>query len=128
MGTNCAPLIADSFLFCYEKYFMSYLHESKQYDLMDMCNDTSRYIDDMFTIDNPEFGKIISDIYPTDLQLNEANTSDKETSFLDLNIKVIGIDMFLDSNRMVFIFLSWLDLLDVAIAFRISILKIVNPN
>ena len=31
-------------------------------------------------------------IYPTELQLNKANTSDKETSFLDLNIKVIGND------------------------------------
>ena len=27
------------------------------------------------------------------LQLNKANTSDKETSFLDLNIKVIGSDV-----------------------------------
>ena len=49
-----------------------------------MFNDTSRYI---FTIDN------ILDIYPAELQLNEANTSDKETSFLDLNSKVIGSDI-----------------------------------
>ena len=28
-----------------------------------------------------------------ELQLNKANTSDKETSFLDLNIKVIGSDV-----------------------------------
>ena len=44
----------------------------------------------MFTIDNPEFAEHISDIYPRELQLNKANTSDKETSFLDLNIKVVG--------------------------------------
>ena len=31
--------------------------------------------------------------------------------------------MFLDSHRMVFTFLSWLDLLGAALAFRISILK-----
>ena len=54
--------------------------------------DTSRYLDDIFTIDNPEFEKHIPDIYPTELQLNKANTSDKETPFLDLNIKVIGSD------------------------------------
>ena len=29
-------------------------------------------------------------IYPRERQLNKANTSDTETSFLDLNIKVIG--------------------------------------
>ena len=90
MGTNCTPLIADLCLFGYERDFMSNLHKSKQYDLIDMFNDTSRYLGDIFTIDNPEFEKHIPDIYPTELQLNKANTSDKETSFLDLNIKVIG--------------------------------------
>ena len=62
MGTICAPLIADLFLFCYEREFMSNLHNSKQYDLKDMFNDTSRYFDDIFTIDNPEFEKHIPDI------------------------------------------------------------------
>ena len=57
MGTNCSPLIADLnlFLFCYERNFMSNLHKSKRYDFIDMFNDTSRYLDDIFTIDNPEF-------------------------------------------------------------------------
>ena len=92
MGTNCAPLIADLFLFCYERDFMSNLHKSKQKDLIDMFNDTSRYLDDIFVIDSPEFEKHIPYICPTEPQLNKANTSDKETSFLDLNIKVIGSD------------------------------------
>ena len=69
---------------------MSNHHKSKQYDLIDMFNDTSRYLDDIFTLDNPEFEKYIPDRYPTELQLNKAITSDKETSFLDLNIKVVG--------------------------------------
>ena len=89
-GTNYAPFIADLFLFCYKRDFMSNLHKSEHYDLIDMFNDTSRYLDDIFTIDNPAFEKHIPYIYPTELQLNKANTSDKETSFLDLNIKVIG--------------------------------------
>ena len=63
-----------------------------------MFNDTSRYRDDIFTIDNSEFQKYIADIYKTsDHQLNKVNTSDKETSFLDLNIKVIGSDI--DTNN-----------------------------
>ena len=90
MGTNCAPLIADLFLHCYERDFMSNLQKSKRFDLIDKFNDTSRYLDDIFTIDNPEFAEHIPDIYPRELQLNKANTSDKETSFLDLNIKVVG--------------------------------------
>ena len=56
-------------------------------------NDTSRYLDDIFTIDKPEFEKHIPDIYPKELQLNKANASDKETSFLDLYIKDIGSDV-----------------------------------
>ena len=72
---------------------MSDLQKSKRFDLIDMFKDTSRYLDDIFTIDNPEFEKHIPDIYPAKLQLNKANIADKETSFLDLNIKVIGSDI-----------------------------------
>ena len=93
IGTNCAPLIADLRLYCYERDFMSELHKSKHYDLIDMFNDTSRYLDNIFTIDNPEFQKHIPDIYSAESQLNKANSSDNETSFLDLNIKVIGRDI-----------------------------------
>ena len=93
MGTNCAPLITDLFLFCYERDFMSNLYKSKRYDLIYMFNDTSRYLDDIFTIDNAEFEKHIPDIYLAELQLNKPNTANKDTSFLDLNIKVIGSDV-----------------------------------
>ena len=93
MCTNYAPPIADVFLFCYERDFMSILLKSKQHDLIDMVNDTSRYLDDIFTIDNPEFEKHIPDTYPAKLKLNKANTSDEETSFLDLNIKGIDNDV-----------------------------------
>ena len=93
MGTKCAPLIADLLLYCYERDFMSDLHKSKRRYLIDLFNDTSRYLDDIFTIHNHEFEKYIPDIYPAELHLNKSNTSDKETSFLDFNIKVIGSDI-----------------------------------
>ena len=66
--------------------FMSNLHKSNQYDLIDMFNDTSRYLN----------LRNIPDIYPTELQLNKANTSDKETSYLDLKIKVIDSDVHIN--------------------------------
>ena len=37
--------------YCYEMDFISNLHKSKKYDLIYMFNDTSRYLDDVFTID-----------------------------------------------------------------------------
>ena len=57
MGTNCAPLIADILKYYFEKDFMSDLHKSKRHDPIDMFNDTSRYLGDILTIDNPEFEK-----------------------------------------------------------------------
>ena len=40
-----------------------------------------------------QFEKHIPNIYPAELQLNKAKTSEKETSFLNLNINVIGSDI-----------------------------------
>ena len=79
--------------FCWCRGFCHWTESDLFLFLIDMFNDTSRYLDDIFTIDNPEFEKHIPDIYQAELQLNKANTSDKETSFLDLNIKVIGSDI-----------------------------------
>ena len=47
---------------------MSDLHKSKRFDLIYMFNDTSRYLDDIFTIDNPEFEKHIPDIYLAEIK------------------------------------------------------------
>ena len=56
---------------------MPHLHKSERCDLIDVFNDTSQYLYGIFTIDNPEFEKHTPDIYPTELQLNKANSSDK---------------------------------------------------
>ena len=42
MGTNCAPLVADLFLFCYERYFMLSLSEDNQSGVIEAFNSTSR--------------------------------------------------------------------------------------
>ena len=62
MGTNCASLNSRYILILLREGLMSDLQKSKRFDLIDMFNDTSRYLDDIFTIDNPEFEKHISDI------------------------------------------------------------------
>ena len=55
MGTNCAPLVADLFLFCYERDFMMSLSDDKQADVIDAFNTTSRYSDDILNIINVYF-------------------------------------------------------------------------
>ena len=47
MGTNCAPLVADLFLFCYERDFMKSLSRESQADIIEAFNLTSRYIDNL---------------------------------------------------------------------------------
>ena len=88
MGTNCVPLVADLFLFCYERDFMLSLSEDNQADVIEAFNSTSRYLDDLLNIDNNFFDSIVNRIYPSELQLNKANVSDTEASFLDLHLSV----------------------------------------
>ena len=88
MGTNCAPLVADLFLFCYERDFMLSLSDNNQADIIEAFNSTSRYLDDLLNIDNPYFEQMVGQIYPTELQLNKANSSDTEAPFLDLNLSI----------------------------------------
>ena len=88
MGTNCAPLVADLFLFCYERDFMKDHSSDNQADVIKAFNSTSRYLDDLLYIDNPYFEGMVNQIYPSELQLNKANTSDTEAPFLDLHLSI----------------------------------------
>ena len=62
MGTNCAPLVADLFLYCYERDFMDSLNHDNQADVIEAFNSTSRYLDDLLNIDNPYFEGIMGSI------------------------------------------------------------------
>ena len=70
MGTNCAPLVADLLLVCYERdfiIFMLSLSDNNQADIIEAFNSTSRYLDDLLNIDNPYFEQMVGQIYPTEL-------------------------------------------------------------
>ena len=88
MGTNCAPLVADLFLFCYGGDFMTSLSDVKQAKITEAFKSTSRYLDDHLNIDNPYFEGMVNHIYPPELQLNKANTSDTKAPFLDLHLSI----------------------------------------
>ena len=89
MGPNCAPLVADLFLFCYERDFMTSLSDVKQTEIIEAFKLVSRYLNDLLNIDNPYFEGMVNRIYPHELQLNKANTSDTEASFLDLHLFIL---------------------------------------
>jgi hypothetical protein len=88
MGTNCAPLIADLFLYCYESEFMLELSKTKQVDLINCFNLTSRYIDDILNLDNPLFEQYIHKIYPKELVLNRSCISNTDAAYLDLHLTI----------------------------------------
>ena len=86
MGTNCAPLVAELFLFLLWERFHEVLSRENQADIVEAFNSTSSYLDDLLNIDNIYFDQMVDRIYPTELQLNRANSSDTEALFLDLNL------------------------------------------
>ena len=92
MGTNCAPMVANLFLFCYEKDFTMSLSDDKQADVIAAFNTTSRYLDDI--LNNVYFDNVVSQISPSELQLNKANTSDTEAAFLDLHLSISNDNVF----------------------------------
>ena len=64
------------------------LSEESQSGVIEAFNSTSRYLDDLFNIDNNYFDSMVNRIYPSELQLNKANVSDSEASFLDLHLSI----------------------------------------
>ena len=67
MGTNCAPLVADLDLFCYERGFMLSLSGDRDAEVIEAFNSTSRYVDDL----NTYFDGVVTInlIYPSELHL-----------------------------------------------------------
>ena len=93
MGTNCALLVADLFLFCYERDFMTSLSGVKQAEIIEAFKSTYRYLEDFLNIGNPYFEGMVKPFYRPELQLNKANTSDTEAPFLDC-IYLFQTDLF----------------------------------
>ena len=86
MGTNSAPLLADLFLHTFEYDFMVKTMKQDITKAIQFSN-TFRYIDDLFSINNVNFGNCISAIYPSELELKDTSTSSTEVCYLDTNIK-----------------------------------------
>ena len=59
------------------------LSDKNQTDIIKAFNYTSRYLDDLLNIDHPYFEQMVGQIYPSELQLNKANSFYTEAPFLD---------------------------------------------
>ena len=63
------------------------LSDDKQADAMVAFNTTSRYLDDILNF-KCYFDNMVSEIYPSELQLNKASTTDTEAAILDLHLSI----------------------------------------
>ena len=84
MGTNCAPLLTDLFLYSYENDFLDKLIKEgkrKPYRKFDL---SYCYIDDLISFNNKRFKEFISDIYPKEPPISETTEPTSIASYLDL--------------------------------------------
>ena len=85
MGTNCVPLLENLYLFYYEYNYMKKLIKTNFLQAR-RFNNTVRYIDDLLTLNNPDFSDEISNIYPPELFLKRTTEKPLRVSYLDICI------------------------------------------
>ena len=93
---------------------MSLSVENKS-EIIEAFSLTSRYLDGLLNVDNTYYDGLISQIYPPELQLNKANSSDTEATFLELHLSIVDgfvsckiYDKRNDFDFEIVNFLSWM--------------------
>ena len=72
MGTNCAPLLADLFLYSDEADFIQGLHKKNEKVLARSFNFTFRFIGDVLSLNTSRFGDFVDRINFIELGINIA--------------------------------------------------------
>ena len=90
MGTNCAPLLGDIFLYSYEEEFIQSLLSNGEKKIASQFNFTYRYIDYVLSINNPDFENYLGQMYPAELKIKDTTESSASTSasYLDLLLSI----------------------------------------
>ena len=82
------------------------LSGNNQAGVIEAFNSSSSYLDYLLNIDNPYFEQIVGHIYPTELQLNMANSIDTEAPFFGLAVPWVCqrfvIVIFPDHTHLIF--------------------------
>ena len=88
IGTNCAPLLADLFLYSYEADFIQRLLKKNEKKLVRSFNFTFRNIDDVLSLNNSRFGDFVDHIYSIEPETKGTTDTDRSASCLDLCLKI----------------------------------------
>ena len=88
LGTDCAPLVADLFLFCCEMDFVVSLSDGGQAGVVDAFDAASRCFGGVLGISGVYFGSVVGQVCPSELQLGGAGASDAGAAFFDLYLLI----------------------------------------
>ena len=88
MGTNCVPLLADIFLYSYEAEFIQSLLSTGKKQLSSRFNLTYRYIDDVLSINKPEFENHLGQMYAAELEIKDTTESNTSAYYLNLLLSI----------------------------------------
>jgi hypothetical protein len=80
MGTNCAPLLSELFLYSYEADFIQGLLKKNEKKLARSFNFTFRYIADVLSLNNYRFDDFNDHIYPIGIEIKDTTDTDRSTS------------------------------------------------
>ena len=64
------------------------LSDDTQADIIEPFNSSSRYLDDLLNIDNPNFEEMVTQVSTNELQLNKTNYIDTVAAILDLHLLI----------------------------------------
>ena len=79
MGTNCAPLLTDMFLYSYEADLMQELLKKNEKKLARSFNFMVRYIDGFISLNNSKFGGYGDRIKPIECEVNNTTYTDRSS-------------------------------------------------
>jgi hypothetical protein len=89
MGTDCAPYLANLFLYSFEYKWIEQQRKDGRQDLLNLFKGCCRYIDDLGLINNnDEMMEAMSEIYPSELELVPDDSDGMTTTILDLMLTI----------------------------------------
>ena len=96
MGRNCAPLLADLFVYSNENEFLDNMIRSAHRRLARLFNLCCRYIDDLVVFNNKKFLDYLNELYPSHLTVEKANKSDprRNDKHDDFDVHIVNFPIF----------------------------------
>jgi len=88
MGTNCPRYSPICFYMPMRLYFLQVLLMNKDKKFAQTFNSSFRYIDDVLSLNNSQFGDYLHRIYPNEFEAKDTTDTQKFASYLDIHLEI----------------------------------------